>query len=48
MTKAEKWLAYFAKQIDEEEASKMGEAAISSAFDAVNNFMLSEEQKLAH
>ena len=26
----------------------MGEAAITSAFEAVNNFMLSEEQRLAY
>ena len=48
MTRAEKWLAYFAKKLTKEEASDMGEAAITSAFEAVNNFMLSEEQRLAY
>ena len=48
MTRAEKWLSYFASQTDKEEAEKMGAVAIRYAFDAVNNFMLSEEQRLAY
>ena len=48
MTRAEKWLAYFANQMDEQEAETMGETAIKDAFSAANLFMQDEEQRLAY
>ena len=48
MTRAEKWLAYFANQLDEQEAEVMGAAAIKDAFSAADLFMQSEEQRLAY
>ena len=48
MTRAEKWLAYFANQMDEQEAEAMGETAIKDAFSAANLFMQDEEQRLAY
>lgn len=50
MTKIEKWLAYFANKLDEQEreALAMSEAAIRNAMDAADIFMQSEEQRLAY
>ncbi len=48
MTKMERWLAYFAKQLDKKEAEEMGATAIASAYNAADAFMQSEEQKLAY
>ena len=50
LTKMEKWLAYFANKLDdqEREALAMSEAAIRSAMDAADIFMQSEEQRLAY
>ncbi len=48
MTRMERWLAYFAKQLDEKEAAEMGATAIQSAYNAADDFMQSEEQKLAY
>lgn len=48
MTRAEKWLAYFANQLDEQEAEVMGAEAIKDAFSAADLFMQSEEQRLAY
>ena len=48
MTKAERWLAYFANQLDEQEAEEMDATAIKDAFNAADLFMQNEEQRLAY
>ena len=48
MTRAERWLAYFASQLDEQEAEAMEATAIKDAFSAANLFMQDEEQRLAY
>ncbi len=46
MTRADRWLAYFASQLDEQEVETMG--AIKDAFSAADLFMQDEEQRLAY
>ena len=48
MTKVERWLAYFANQLDEQEAEEMDATAIKDAFNAADLFMQNEEQRLAY
>ena len=48
MTRMERWLAYFASQLDEGEAEEMEATAIKDAFAATNLFMQNEEQRLAY
>lgn len=50
MTKMEKWLAYFANRMNEQEreALAMSEVAIREAMDAANIFMQNDEQRLAY
>ncbi|HCB93846.1 MAG TPA: transposase [Selenomonas sp.] len=48
MTRAERWLAYFASQLDKQEAEEMGATAIKDAFNAADLFMQDEEQRLAY
>ena len=48
MMKAERWLAYFANQLDEQEAEEMDATAIKDAFNAADLFMQNEEQRLAY
>ena len=48
MTRADRWLAYFASQLDEQEAEAMEATAIKDAFSAANLFMQDEEQRLAY
>lgn len=48
LTRAERWLAYFASQLDEQEAEEMEATAIKDAFNAADIFMQNEEQRLAY
>ncbi len=48
MTRADRWLAYFASQLDEQEAETMEATAIKDAFNAADLFMQDEEQRLAY
>ena len=48
MTRAERWLAYFASQLDEQEVEAMEATAIKDAFSAADLFMQDEEQRLAY
>ena len=48
MTRAERWLAYFASQLDKQEAEEMEATAIKDAFNAADIFMQNEEQRLAY
>ena len=48
MTRADRWLAYFASQLDEQEVETMGAEAIKDAFSAADLFMQDEEQRLAY
>ena len=48
MTRADRWLAYFASQLDKQEAETMGAEAIRDAFSAADLFMQDEEQRLAY
>ena len=48
MTRADRWLAYFASQLDEQEAETMEATAIKDAFNATDLFMQDEEQRLAY
>ena len=48
MTKMERWLAYFANKLNQEEREElaMSEAAISKAYDATGTFFLSQQDRL--
>ena len=48
MSRTERWLAYFASQLDEQEAEAMEATAIKDAFSAADLFMQNEEQRLAY
>ena len=48
MSRADRWLAYFASQLDEQEAETMEATAIKDAFNAADLFMQDEEQRLAY
>ena len=48
MTKMERWLAYFANQLNKQEREElaMSEAAIGNAYDAANAFMMNPQDRM--
>ena len=50
MTKMERWLAYFANQLNKQEREElaMSEAAISNAYDAASAFMMNPQDRMSY